>query len=137
MLEGFENDWIYSGTSRSAAYTNIDPGNYVFRVKGSNNDDMWSTEEAKIIIKILPPFWASFWAYAVYILTFIVLIYSLVKLRAGRLEKDKQVLEHKIKEKVEELNDSYERLRHSQQELLRSSKLKAIGTLASGIAHNF
>ena len=137
MLEGFEDDWIYSGTRRSATYTNIDPGDYIFKVKGSNNDDVWSSVDAHIVIEILPPFWGTSWAYAFYILTFIVLIYSVVKWRAGRLEKDKQVLEHKVQEKVEELNESYERLRQSQQELLRSGKLKSIGTLASGIAHNF
>ena len=42
QLEGFDDDWIYSGSRRYAGYTNLDPGNYTFKVKGSNNDGIWN-----------------------------------------------------------------------------------------------
>jgi len=61
MLEGFDTDWNYVGTTRSASYTNLDPGNYVFKVKGTNNDGVWNEEEVTILIKISPPFWATWW----------------------------------------------------------------------------
>ena len=60
-LEGVDKDWINSGTIRTAKYTNINPGEYVFRVKGSNSDGIWNEEGTSIIIIITPPWWATWW----------------------------------------------------------------------------
>jgi signal transduction histidine kinase/ligand-binding sensor domain-containing protein len=54
-MEGFDQDWVYCGTRRSATYTNLDPGEYTFRVKGSNNDGLWNEEGTSIKLKISPP----------------------------------------------------------------------------------
>jgi hypothetical protein len=56
-LEGFEKDWNYVGNKREATYTNLDPGEYIFHVKGSNNDGIWNEGGASIKIVITPPFW--------------------------------------------------------------------------------
>jgi len=61
MMEGFEKDWVYCGTRRTATYTNLDPGEYVFRVKGSNNDGVWNEEGTSIKITISPPYWKTWW----------------------------------------------------------------------------
>ena len=53
---------------RSATYTNLDPGDYIFRVKASNSDGVWNEEGASIKIIILPPWWQTTWAYLFYIL---------------------------------------------------------------------
>lgn len=66
MMEGFDADWIYSGNRRFATYTNLDPGEYVFRVKGSNNDGLWNENGAAIRITITPPPWQTWWAYLLY-----------------------------------------------------------------------
>ena len=60
-LENFDKNWIKAGTERKASYTNIDPGDYVFKVKGSNNDGLWNEEGAAIKIHITPPFWSTWW----------------------------------------------------------------------------
>lgn len=60
-LEGFDRDWVYCGTRRSATYTNLDGGEYVFRIKGSNNDGVWNEEGTSIAVIITPPFWATWW----------------------------------------------------------------------------
>lgn len=60
-LEGFDQDWIYCGNRRVAYFTNLDPGNYVFRAKGSNNDGVWNEKGLTLKIKIHPPFWATWW----------------------------------------------------------------------------
>ena len=60
-LEGLDDDWNEVGTKRAASYTNLPAGNYVFRVKGTNNDGVWNQEGASIKLKIIPPFWASWW----------------------------------------------------------------------------
>ncbi len=60
-MEGFDKEWIYSGNRRFVTYTNLQPGDYIFRVKGSNNDGVWNEEGAKIKITITPPFWKKWW----------------------------------------------------------------------------
>src|SRR5262249_11134369 len=63
ILEGFDKGWIKSGTQRYVRYTNLDPREYVFRVKGSNNDGVWNEKGTAVRIKILPPPWRTWWAY--------------------------------------------------------------------------
>src|SRR5690606_3951139 len=48
LLEGFDKEWIYSGSRNFATYTNLDPGDYIFQVKGSNSDGVWNEEGASI-----------------------------------------------------------------------------------------
>ena len=60
-LEGLEDDWIAAGADRRASYTNLQPGNYTFRVKASNNDYVWTKQPRTIRINISPPFWATWW----------------------------------------------------------------------------
>jgi len=54
-MEGFDEDWIYSGNRRFATYTNLNPGDYVFRMKGSNKDGVWNEEGTSLKITITPP----------------------------------------------------------------------------------
>jgi PAS domain S-box-containing protein len=61
MMENFDQKWIYAGNKREATYTNLDPGEYIFRVKGSNNDGIWNEEGTSIRITITPPFWQTLW----------------------------------------------------------------------------
>ncbi len=61
LLEGFEQNWVYSGTRREVRYTHLDPGDYTFRVKGSNNDGVWSEEGIAIRVVVVPPFWRTWW----------------------------------------------------------------------------
>ncbi|MGD0338233.1 MAG: PAS domain S-box protein [Bacteroidota bacterium] len=60
-MEGFDKDWNYVGTKHTATYTNLDPGKYIFRVRGSNNDGIWNEEGISILITIIPPFWQTLW----------------------------------------------------------------------------
>lgn len=67
-LEGFNNDWLTNSSgSRRATYTNLDPGVYAFKVKASNDDGYWNNEGISLKITILPPFWKTPLAYAVYV----------------------------------------------------------------------
>ncbi len=76
IMEGFDKDWIYSGSRRFVTYTNLDPGKYVFRVKGSNNDGIWNTKGTAITINILPPLWRTWW----FISSAVIIIGTLVSL---------------------------------------------------------
>ena len=61
QLEGFDKEWIYCGTRRYASYTNLPPGAYIFRVKGTNNDGIWNEEGRAVRVIITPPFWQTWW----------------------------------------------------------------------------
>ena len=106
MLEGFEEDWNYVGHQRTANYTNIKPGDYVFRLKAANNDGYWTEKSKNIFIKVLTPWWLSWLAKILYIVVFIWLayyIYSLITLRIS--EKRKAELERGQRKQLEELNN--------------------------------
>ncbi|HOW44794.1 MAG TPA: two-component regulator propeller domain-containing protein [Candidatus Aminicenantes bacterium] len=61
MLEGLDREWIDSGRRRYAAYTNLDPGRYRFRVRAANNDGVWNEAGVSLGIVIQPPFWRTAW----------------------------------------------------------------------------
>ncbi|MDH3745980.1 MAG: PAS domain-containing protein, partial [Acidobacteriota bacterium] len=67
-LAGFDQGWVEAGTTRRATYTNLEAGNYVFRVQGSNNDGVWNTEGVSVGLSVAPPPWKSWWAYLLYAL---------------------------------------------------------------------
>ena len=72
LMEGFDKDWNYIANKTSATYTNLDAGNYIFRVKGTNSDGLWSEHEARLEITITPPFWKTAWF--ILLISFIILI---------------------------------------------------------------
>lgn len=69
-LEGFDREWVETGSDRRrATYTNLDPGKYLFRVCGSNNDGLWNETGASLSIIITPPWWKTWWFYALCLMT--------------------------------------------------------------------
>ncbi|MBE0571459.1 MAG: response regulator [Ignavibacteriaceae bacterium] len=92
-MEGFDKDWTYTdAVNASATYTNLDPGEYVFRVKGSNNDGYWNEKGASIKIIILPPWWRTNLAYFIYFLLIGSMVYFIWKAQLRRI-KNKQEYE--------------------------------------------
>ncbi|SFK55146.1 Two component regulator propeller [Porphyromonadaceae bacterium KH3CP3RA] len=74
-MEGFDKEWIYAGNQRTANYTNLSRGKYLFRVKSTNSDGVWASNERVLTIEVLPPFWATGWAYLIYFLVAILVLY--------------------------------------------------------------
>lgn len=112
-LEGFDNDWIYAGNNRSVTYSNISAGTYTFRVKGSNNDGVWSEEGTSIKISIHPPFWKTNWFYA---LSGIILIggtFLFFFLRIRRLKHAKKHLQQEVASRTKELSNERDNLKEA------------------------
>ncbi|MCV9385187.1 two-component regulator propeller domain-containing protein [Reichenbachiella ulvae] len=105
-LEGLETDWNYVGNTRSATYTSLKSGDYVFKVKAANNDGVWSDEVRELRITILPPWYRSRWALLVYSISFLGLLYVFFKIVQVRV-RDKQayLTEIENRKQEEELND--------------------------------
>lgn len=103
FLEGFDKDWIFHGNNNTANYTNIPPGNYNFKVKGTNDGGIWNEEGTSVHIKITPPWWSSNLAYVFYFVLIGLLLYGwrVFDVRRTRLKNElklKQFETEKLKE---------------------------------------
>jgi len=113
MLEGFEDDWSFVGTKRSATYTNLNPGSYTFRVKGANHDGAWSDQMVGLDLTITPPYWRTTWFRTLVVMalvTGIALTYSLRvrsitqrNLELSRLSEQRKQAEEEVRKLNEEL----------------------------------
>lgn len=74
-LEGLDSDWNYVGNQRSATYRYLEPGDYTFMVKASNNDEAWGNDFTSVTVSVLPPVWRTPWAYLAYLLLSAGLVY--------------------------------------------------------------
>jgi diguanylate cyclase (GGDEF)-like protein len=87
-LDGFDTQWRDGGTSNDATYTNLDPGNYLFRVRGANGQGTWSENEAALPIEITPPFTRSWTAYTIYAALGLCLAGLLMRLWTERMGRE-------------------------------------------------
>jgi signal transduction histidine kinase/streptogramin lyase len=88
MLEGLDRTWINAGTRRYAAYTDLQPGEYVLRVRGSNSDGIWNVEGASIEIRVNPPYWRTLWFRALALAGFFGMVFGFYRDRIRRLKKE-------------------------------------------------
>lgn len=74
-LEGFDDNWIITeGDENFATFSNLNNGQYLFRVRATNQDGVWNSNAAEIRIRVLPPFWKSWYAYVIYTLLILSLL---------------------------------------------------------------
>lgn len=92
QMEGFDKEWIYGGIRRFVTYTNLNPGKYVFKVKSTNSDGVWSDNTASICVIISPPWWQTIWAIIMYFIVFFMGIWGIIKFQANRAK-----LQHELK----------------------------------------
>ncbi len=102
-LDGFDKDWNYIGNLRSATYTNIPEGNYIFKVKATNNSGEWGNNISQIKLVILPPWYKSTWAYLFYCIALFMSLYfwrRIISIRENLLAEAKiqRIEANKIKE---------------------------------------
>ncbi len=78
-LEGLEDDWNYVGTQRTASYTNLYPGEYIFKVKATNSDGVWAEKPFELVITVLPPWYKTWWANGLFIITIFLIVLAFVR----------------------------------------------------------
>ncbi|TVQ04669.1 MAG: hypothetical protein EA359_05705 [Balneolaceae bacterium] len=108
MLEGFDQDWINAGTRRIATYTNLEPGDYVFKVRSANLDGTWNDNLASISIQIIPPFWRTAWFIGLMIILLIAVISGMYRHRVNQIRTLNIQLEKMVRARTEELRKSNE-----------------------------
>ncbi len=87
QMVGVDPDWVNTNGQNTANYTQLAPGDYVFRVNSTNTEGKWSQLVKQIAVHITPPIWATWWAYAAYFLVFTGLILGFIRLRLSRLHE--------------------------------------------------
>jgi ligand-binding sensor domain-containing protein/signal transduction histidine kinase len=85
-MEGLDDNWTYLKTNRKAYFTELVPGEYTFKVKASNSSGVWNEQETSLVIEILPPWWASPFAYGTYLVVGLLLISYLIRNYHNRIE---------------------------------------------------
>jgi ligand-binding sensor domain-containing protein/signal transduction histidine kinase/DNA-binding response OmpR family regulator len=99
-LEGLDKDWNFVGKDKKSSYTNLDPGEYTFRVKASNNDGLWNETGASVKIIITPPFWKTAWFTILLMAAALAALYFLYKfktrLKLKELEERKREEVHQV-----------------------------------------
>jgi signal transduction histidine kinase/ligand-binding sensor domain-containing protein/DNA-binding response OmpR family regulator len=118
-LEGFEKNWNYVGNKRSATYTNLAPGKYIFKVKSAARGGNWNQKPLQLYIEILPPWWRTSLAYFFYFLIVAGSFYAINKYFQNRF-KEKQAIK-------------FERDKAAQIEKLNTKKLQFF----TNISHEF
>jgi signal transduction histidine kinase/ligand-binding sensor domain-containing protein/DNA-binding response OmpR family regulator len=119
MLEGFDKEWIYVGNKRTATYTNINPGEYIFRVKASNNDGIWNQEGTALSIIITPPYWQTWWFRILVVFTITGGAIGFYTIRMNGIRKLKIELETQVRERTAEVVQQKEEMQ-TQAEILQS-----------------
>ncbi|MBN1598954.1 MAG: SMP-30/gluconolactonase/LRE family protein [Bacteroidales bacterium] len=111
-LENFDKDWFFTnGKSRSATYTNLPGGEYVFRVIASNSDGIWNNDGDFIKLTILPPFWKTFLFKAITVIILILIIVLIFYLRTRSIRLQNEELERQVQSRTEELSNKNDLLK--------------------------
>ena len=116
ILEGYDDDWSPVTNKTSATFGNIFEGTYTFKLKACSPDGVWS-EPIIYTFKVLPPWYRTWWMYAVYALFLVSCFWFLVKWRERKLKAAQLLLEKKVNEQTHELSEKNEELNQQNAEI--------------------
>lgn len=99
-LVGYDDDWVDARTRRSAHYTNLPPGEYVFHVIACNNDGVWNTEGRTQFIILKPHFYQTTWFFILIFIVIASLLYGFYRLRVWQLKEREKELQRRVQEEL-------------------------------------
>jgi signal transduction histidine kinase/DNA-binding response OmpR family regulator/HPt (histidine-containing phosphotransfer) domain-containing protein len=102
-LEGFDQGWIDAGNRRTAYYTRLAPGTYIFHVMASNNDGVWSTSDASFRFTLKPHFYQTLWFGLLCTLAVVLVAGAWYRLRVGRLRRLAGALGEQVARRTQDL----------------------------------
>lgn len=122
ILENFEDEWnLVSSNRRYATYTNLKPGNYIFKVKSSSSNGEFNGPVREIAIYIAPPFWDTTWFRGLSLIALIGLVFGYVRYRTYSLKRQKAQLEDQVKERTLKINQQNEALSYQAIQLQKNN----------------
>lgn len=102
-LEGFDDDWRPATRENSVTYSNLPPGKYEFLLQACDAAGKCTTSSEKLLIYIQPPFWKTWWFYALSALVIVFSLFAYIKIRERNLIQEKKILEEKVEERTAEV----------------------------------
>ncbi|MBN2761769.1 MAG: hypothetical protein JXR41_01675, partial [Bacteroidales bacterium] len=123
MLEGFDKEWNFTGSgSRFATYSNLPGRRYVFKVKASNNDGFWNEIPTELSIKVVPPFWKTWWFIAGMISLTIGMVVLFFRYRVYSINQQKTILQKNVALRTSELSEANTLLEEKQEEIIMQNE---------------
>jgi signal transduction histidine kinase/streptogramin lyase len=124
ILKNFDKEWRETDAKhRLATYTNLDPGEYTFRVIASNNDDIWNSEGVSLRIIIRPPFWRTWWFRIIAVIISMIILLAVYFARIAHIKQRNQTLETEVRNRTRELNEKNKVLLEQTTELNETNTL--------------
>jgi signal transduction histidine kinase/ligand-binding sensor domain-containing protein/DNA-binding response OmpR family regulator len=134
-LENFDQDWVHAGNRNVAYYTNVGPGEYTFKVKGSNNDGLWNENERIIHITVLPPWWHTIWFRLLLLVGILAMIAAWVIIRTFRYKHNQKILKQMVDQRTREIEEQKIILKEQAHKLHIADQMKI--KFFTNISHEF
>ncbi|MEM8487731.1 MAG: response regulator, partial [Bacteroidota bacterium] len=136
-LEGFDAAWSPAEPQRQAAYANLPPGVYTFKVLASNGDNQWTRVPASFTFEITMPVWQKRWFHALVVSLVLLLIVLIVRMRTRTFEQQQRILEEKVSLRTKALQKMNDELELTNKDLLdaREAALLAAKTKSEFLAN--
>ncbi len=123
ILEGLNDAWQPVSKERKATFTNLSPGTYLFKVKASNSDGVWTPEEKVLKIVIHPAWWQTTFFRTSLIVVFVLTVFSLVRIRLHYLVRQKRKLKKKVEDRTRQLKQKNDELKEKIEEIISQNEL--------------
>ncbi|MDX1477888.1 MAG: hybrid sensor histidine kinase/response regulator transcription factor, partial [Saprospiraceae bacterium] len=135
MLENYDRDWTAPSKTRTASYTNLSPGTYSFRVRGSNADGIWNEEGDFITIIISPPWWATWWFRGMMFLLLAGGVGKYVRDRTNKTRRERERLEAEVQKRTQTIREQADQLQVQADQLKELDEVKT--RVYTNITHEF
>lgn len=126
IMDGLDREWNFVGTRRFATYTYLPPGNYTFRVMGTNGDGVWGMEPASLNVVITPPFWQTWWFRTLLVAVLAGAVVSAFTYRLRASERQRRALEAMVSQRTRELRSAMGELERSKDAAEAANRAKSV-----------
>ena len=142
LLEGYDADWSRPSRANFMEFRNLPSGDYIFNVRSVGPGTVMS-DPVSFSFTIAPPWWRTWWAYGIYFLIFLGIVFATDRIQRHRLvRREREKARERELEQAREIEKAYknlevahENLKAAQEQLVQQEKLASLGQLTAGIAH--